>query len=95
MKKRQELILEMIRKKVMRQVGLHEQDITTNIAPIPNPYNNSLDDLEDIDDSEGSLPSYSPRLRARTLNIQGRSLVEHGNDDVGVWGDQNEVGYYA
>ena len=95
MEKRQELILGMIRKKVMQQVGLHRQDITASITPISNPYNNSLDDLEDIDDTKGSISSYSSLFRARTLAVQGQSLAGQGGNSVKVHRYQNEVGYYT
>jgi hypothetical protein len=94
MKERQERILEIIRDKVIRQVGLHERDITTSIAPIPNPHNNNLDDLEDTSDVEGFLPSYSPSLHAGASNIPGQPLVGQRNNDTGVLGDQSEVRYY-
>jgi hypothetical protein len=83
MKERQDRILEMIREKVIRQVGLHERSVTTSIVPIPNPHNNNLDDLEDTDDAEGCLPIYNKPLSARTPKIQSQSLAKQEDNNIG------------
>ena len=45
--------------KIMQQVRLHKQDMKLSIALVLNPYNNNLDNLEDIDNAESSLLIYS------------------------------------
>ena len=94
MKERQGRILEIIRNKVIRQVGLHERDMTKSVAPILNPHNNNLDDLEDIDDVGDSLPSYDLSMHAGTSTIPSQYLVEQGDNDIGVLGDQSKVRYH-
>ncbi len=91
MKERQDRILEMIRDNVTRQVGLREQDMATSVVAVPNPYNNNLDDLEDVDDIERSMLPQSRLLHARTYNQRSQSLVRPGNHDIRFMGDQSEV----
>ena len=45
-------ILEKITKNVRLQVGLHQNVATSDVTPVANPYNDTLEDLSDSDVSE-------------------------------------------
>jgi hypothetical protein len=77
-KERQERILGIIREKVTRQIGLHQREMTFSIAPIPNPFNNSLDDLDDFDKPS---PFSSQSFYADNTNAQDQPFAKEQRCD--------------
>ena len=81
-KDRQDRILEMIREKVVRQVGLHHQDIPTSTAPVSNPYSQCLDDLNDLEDDD-ELPLFpSQRSHTNTTGTRTQHFAAQQQNDL-------------
>ncbi len=61
----------MIYKNISHHVGLHQEQFVGSIAPVTNPFKDSLDDLTDLDDLEDLSPS--PRLPLLTASVSRQS----------------------
>lgn len=85
MKERQYRILDKITKNVGHQVGL-QQLFTSDVAPVANPYNDTLDDLSDSDESEESpiqSPSRTPSIEPKTpLQSQVRFYTNYLSNGI-------------
>ena len=70
MKERQVRILEKITKNVGLQVGLHQNVATSDVTPVANPYNDTLEDLSDSDVSE--KVSWPPTCHTMSIEPETR-----------------------
>lgn len=83
--KRKKKILELLTSKVRRQRGLDDQASSPTVRPLPNPYRNNLDDLEDLLVPSTPLVTETP-YGSQPSNVHGIEALADYNGDEAVEG---------